>query len=539
MNGNALRRSPALSLLAAAAALVLIGGLGTLGGDGGDTTPAAPAGEAARAPVERTALVCPEPSAVEEATTDYTSYSPAGDGPAGDSLPGTAALFPIARYTPDTGSGDGDGKDEDGKDDEEGEDAKDGEETEETAEEPAPEPVVESDEPGTPVAATVKAGKATALAGAAEHRVAPGWTVQQSSVVDTESTRGLLGTACQSPATDFWFAGAATVDTRHDYIHLTNPEDTGTVVDIELYGPEGPVETSIAEDGISLPGRSSVAVRLSTLTGEQHAGLAVHVTARTGRIGAQIETVDEQLGADWLPAVSGGTEGRVVLPGIPPDAKTVRLVAFTPGDADLNLSVQLIGPSGTFTPAGNESIFLRSRLLEAVELADITQGEPGSLLLTPEGSVTGPVVASLRVTRGDGSKQEMAFVTGTEPVEERASVSGNLLKGTELSLAAPGETVEARVTWSAGSGGGSAVTEEITVPAGTTVAVTPELPEESEGRYAATVERISGGELFASRTLTMERDKIPMFTVQTLPDDRSRVTVPGTGEDIGILLPDD
>ncbi|SFC11509.1 DUF5719 family protein [Streptomyces aidingensis] len=533
MNRDALRRSPVLSLLAAGAALALAGALGTLGG-GESAAPPAPAGEAARAPVVRTSLVCPRPTAVEEAATYYTAYSPAGEGPAGDSRPGTASLLPITPYTP--------GTDEENPDEDEeatGEDTDATEATDDSGEQPGAEPVVESAEPGVPVAVNVKNDEATALAGTAEHRVAPGWTVQQSSIVDTSGARGLLGTACQAPAADFWFAGAATVDTRHDYLHLTNPEDGGTVVDIELYGPEGRLETGIAEDGVSLPGRSGVAVRLSTLTDEQHAGLAVHVTARTGRIGAQIETVDEQLGVDWLPAVTGGTDGRVLLPGIPADAKTVRLVAFTPGDADLNLSVQLVGATGTFTPAGNESLFLRSGLLEAVELADITQGEPGSLLLTPEDSLTGPVVASLRVTRGDGSKQEMAFIAGTAPVEERASVSGNVLDGTELSLVAPGETAEVRVTWSAASGGGDPVTEEITVPAGTTVAVTPELPEGAKGRYAATVERTGGGELYAARTLTVERDKIPMFTVQTLPDDRSRVTVPGTGENIGLLLPDD
>ena len=51
--------------------------------------------------------------------------------------------------------------------------------------------------------------------------------------------RGLLGVSCTAPDTDFWFPGASTAKDRTDYVHLTNPDDSAAVADIELYGPEG------------------------------------------------------------------------------------------------------------------------------------------------------------------------------------------------------------------------------------------------------------------------------------------------------------
>lgn len=226
----------------------------------------------------------------------------------------------------------------------------------------------------------------------------------------------------------------------------------------------------------------------------------------------------------------------MVLPGIPADAESVRLVVFAPGEEDLALDVGLAGPGGTITPAGYETVSVHAGTLTAVDLEDLTQGEPGSLVLTPaSGSGTGTVAAALRVTMGDGEEQEMAFIPATAPVERRASVSGNTASGTELSLVAPDEAAEVEVTYSAGAEGGEPVTETHTVEAGTTLVLAPELPDSTEGQFAVTVRHTGGGSLYASRTLTAESDGATTFTVQTLPDDRSTVAIPDTRQDLSIL----
>ncbi|RKN37416.1 DUF5719 family protein [Streptomyces hoynatensis] len=506
-------------------------------------------------PVERSTLTCPRPTAAESATTWYTGYTPPSDPvpevEEGEQA-GSADLLPAPVYSPatdlpsdeagdeDTGAGEdgGDGGDSDGGDsdggdsDDEADDAG-GDGGSDAAE--STEPVLSLEQPGRPVTVDVEDGEEPGLSGTAEESFAPGWTVQQTTRVDAGPGRGLLGTACQTPDTQFWFAGASTADNRHDYVHLTNPDDAATVVDIELYGPEGKLDSDLGE-GIAVPAHRTVPVRLSTLTAEPQPDLAVQVTARTGRIGAEIEAVDEELGADWLNPVTA-PEGRVVLPGIPANAEAVRLVAFAPGDEDITLDVGLAGPTGTITPAGNETVSLHAGTVTAVDLGNLTQGDAGSLILTPaEGSGAGRVVAAVQVAGvGDGAQSgDLAFVPAAPPVEDRATASGNIASGTTLALTAPDEAVEVEVTVSAGAGGGEPVTESYTVDGRTTMAIQPELPDSTEGSFALTV-TTSGGPLYAARTLLMGDEDAPTFTVQTLPDDHSAVAVPDTAQDLSVL----
>ncbi|MGK5530177.1 DUF5719 family protein [Streptomyces sp. URMC 129] len=509
------------SLLAAVAALAAVTGFASLRPDDESTRRETLEQQSPR-PVERTALTCPRPTAAESATTWYTAYTPAADAPAGGEEGGdSAALLPAPEYAP---GAEGDAAEED-QEAEQAEGAQDAEDAE---------PVVPLTEPGLPVSARVRDAEAPALTGTAEQGLAPGWTVQQTTSILSGPGRGLLGTSCQTPDTEFWFAGASTAGSRADYVHITNPDEAATVVDIDLYGPDGRLETD-AGQGITVPPGSSVPIRLSTLNSEPQDDLAVHVTARTGRIGALVEAVDEGLGADWLPP-SGAPSGRLVLPGIPADARSVRLVAFAPGEEDISLDVTLAGPGGTITPAGHETVSVHAGSLTAVDLENLTHGEPGSLVLTPDpGSGTGTVAAALLVTTGEGDEQEMAFIPATAPVERRASVSGNTADGTALSLVAPDEAVEVEVTYSAGTDGGEPVTETHTVEAGTTLVLTPELPGSTEGQFAATIRHMGGGTLYASRTLTVEEDGATAFTVQTLPDDRSTVAVPDTQQDLSVL----
>ena len=83
-------------------------------------------------------------------------------------------------------------------------------------------------------------------------------------------------------------------------------------------------------------------------------------TVRSGRVGAAVQAVDDKLGGDWL-AASTDPAGSLVLPGIPKDATSVRLVAFAPGDADADLKVRLASPTGPITPAGQRDAARQGR----------------------------------------------------------------------------------------------------------------------------------------------------------------------------------
>ncbi|MFJ7990466.1 DUF5719 family protein [Streptomyces sp. NPDC096351] len=510
-----------LSLIAGATALAAVTGFASLTTPDGAAAPRATA--PTRLPVERAGLACPMPSTSELAETLYTSYTPPGgtddtaEGTTGGSgtagKPAATALLRAATSTTTAG-----GATKGGKKDK------------------APKAPATVTAPGKPVTAEADGPAVPALTGAATGTLAPGWTVQQTTVVPAGGARGLLGLSCGAPDTDFWFPAASTAKERQDYVHLTNPDDTAAVADIELYGPEGVLKSQFTE-GIPVPAHSTVPVLLSTLTGETaQQSVTVHVTTRSGRVGAAIGAADEKLGSDWL-AASADPASTAVLPGIPADAASVRLVAFVPGEDDADLKVQLVTRNGTIVPASAGSLHVKSGMTASVELPGLTRGEVGSLMLSPaDPKKPTPVVAALRVVRGKGDDTEVAFVPATGAVSGRATIADNRAEGTTtLALTAVGEEAKVKVTASAGSAGGTAVSRTVTVKGGTTTALTDLVPEGLKGSYALTVEPLSGGRVYASRMLAVPQDGTPMFTVQTFVDDRGTVEVPSARQDLGVL----
>ncbi|WP_329623127.1 DUF5719 family protein [Streptomyces sp. NBC_01255] len=509
-----------LSLIAVTTALTAVTGFATLTTP--DSTPAAPVAKApTRLPVQRAGLVCPAPSTSEVAETVYTSYTPAGTpgttaagttaGTSAKAEQPTAQLRPAASGATRGGSSGGGKKSK------------------------APKAPATVTAPGKPVTAEANGGSAPALTGAATGTLAPGWSVQQTTAVTAGGARGLLGLTCGAPDTDFWFPAASTAKERQDYVHLTNPDDTAAVADIELYGPEGVLKSQFTE-GIPVPARSTVPVLLSTLTGASaERDLTVHVTTRTGRVGAAIGAADDKLGSDWL-AAAADPASSAVLPGIPADATSVRLVAFVPGDDDADLKIQLATPTGTIVPAGAGTLHVKSGMTASVDLPDLTRGQAGSLLLTPsDPKKATPVVAALQVVRGKGESTEIAFIPATSAISARATVADNRAKASTLALTATGADAQVKVTASAGSRGGTPVSRTVTVKAGTTTALTDLVPQGFKGAYALTVEPVSGGKVHASRTLALPEDDVKMFTIQPLSDDRGTVEVPSARQDLKVL----
>jgi hypothetical protein len=495
-----------LSLIACATALAAVTGFAAVSapdGSGADT--AAPA---ARLPVERTSLLCPAPSSSDLAETAYTSFTPVTKG--ADEKGG--ATLTAAEQADAAGDG------KDGKDGDKGEKKE--------------KPVLQPKAPGTPVAGKTTGADTPALIGTAEGGHAPGWTVQQTTEVAAGTGRGVQGVNCGAPDTEFWFPGAGTATGRSDYVHLTNPDDSAAVVDIELYGKDGALKTTVGE-GVTVPPHSSESILLSTLSEVKQTDLTVHVGVRSGRVGAAVQALDDKPGGDWLTAAADPASD-LVLPGIPKDATAVRLVLFTPGGTDADLKVRLASPSGLITPAGHETVHVKAGMTTGVDLGEVTRGEAGSLVLTPTDRSV-PVVAAVRVVRGKGDERESAFIPASDPVGARATVADNRAKRTTLALSAPGEAAQVKVTASAGTEGGTPATKTYTIKAGTTQNVDAPVPAGLKGSYALTVETVSGGPVHASRILTGSDDDVAAFTVQTLPDDRGTVSVPNADEDLSVV----
>ncbi|MEU2716264.1 DUF5719 family protein [Streptomyces sp. NPDC007205] len=501
-----------LSLIAGTTALAAVTAFAAL--DGPSASGAAAPKPAANLPVQRTSLLCPAPSISDIADTAYTSFTP------------------VTRSTPGSGKAQLQAADEQTTDGTDNSPAGKGSKGSTSGKKTADKPVLSPKAPGTPVTGDTSGADTPALIGTADGKFAPGWTVQETTEVAAGTGRGLQGVNCTAADTDFWFPGASTATGRTDYVHLTNPDDSAAVVDIELYGKDGAIKSPLGENQ-TIPPHASKPILLSTLTDAQQADLTVHVSVRSGRVGASVQALDDKAGGDWLAAATDPA-GSLVLPGIPKDATDVRLIAFTPGGDDADLKVRLASPDGLITPAGNETLHVKSGMTTTADLGAVTRGEAGSVVLTPTDQSV-PVVAALRVVRGKGDKQETAFIPATAPVGTRATSADNSAKGTTLALTAPTATATVKVTASAGSEGGTATTKTYTIKSGTTQNVPVPAPAGLNGTYALTVETVSGGPVYASRTLSATEAGVPGFTIQTLPYDRGMVAVPKTTEDLSVL----
>lgn len=498
-----------LSLIAATAALAALTGVAAATSPDGGRAAAPQAAQTL--PVERSSLLCPSPSDSDLAETAYSAFTPKN---AGVTAGGGAELRPSPT------------------------EVKDGKNAEETVK--TGKPVLTAKEPGKPVdSKSVSGSKEPSLVGLATGALAPGWTVQQTTTIDAGADRSLRGLSCGAPDTDFWLPGVSTAKNRSDYVHLTNPDDSATVVDIELYGTKGAVKSEVGE-AIQVPPLSTVPVLLSTLTDDPEDDLTAHVTARSGRISAAALVSESSAGSDWLTPAADPAP-RLVLPGIPADATDVRLVAFAPGAEDADLKIQLAGKSSSITPAGHEVLHVKSGMTASADLGALTRGEAGSLVLSPSGADgSTPVVAALRVTRGKGGARETAFIPATAPVGSRATVAGNRAKHVKLTLAAPTADAEVKVTASPGSKGGTAASKSYSLRKGTSQTVEPPVPSGADGTYALTLEPEggTGAGVYAARELDATSDSaegVPLFTVQPLANDRGTVRVPRTRQDLRVL----
>jgi hypothetical protein len=462
--------------------------------------PAAPTTAAAapvRTVVQSTSLVCPP---TLQGVTGSTGYALAAPGaPSGGATGGSATLaeLPQADGTPGR--------------------------TLATASTPG----------GSTTAKAATGAGAPALVADATGALAPGLTVQQTTTVtDAVDGRGISGTSCTATGTDFWFAGASGAKGRNDVLELTDTETTAASADIQLIGPDGEAENTSAV-GVTVPPGGTTALPIAGLVtgGVDGTDLAVHVSVRNGRIAAALHAQNGTNGSDWLPATGEATSA--VIPGLPGDTSDARLVVAAPGPTDADLQIQLASQTGWITPAGHETVHVKSGTVSAVDLGNVTRGQPAALRLTPtSGSPAVPIVAGIQVTRSGSGGTDTAFLAGTTPIATRATAAGGSGGDTTLLITSGGTAATVQIS---AYGTGSPTTKTVTVPAGATVAVPAPQPA-SGGTYGVSVQPTSGGPVYAARELARSSGGIPMFTVQPLPDDHSTVLVPQSHQDPTIVL---
>lgn len=208
-----------------------------------------------------------------------------------------------------------------------------------------------STSPLTPATAALPAGAATVVA-RGDGELAPAATAAQEWRSDSDTLRGLAGSACVTPASEHWLIAGGGAAGRQERLVLTNPGANEVSVGIEVLGAKGPVE-SATERRVVVPGSGRAAVLVDAIAGSEPTPV-VHLVVTGGTVAATLTDT-------WLDgAVPQGAE--TVGPAAQPAVRQVipvtrrplsgALRIAVPGDTQAVVSARLITPQGPRPLAG-------------------------------------------------------------------------------------------------------------------------------------------------------------------------------------------
>ena len=371
--------------------------------------------------------------------------------------------------------------------------------------------------------------------------LAPGLVADQWGRDPRGTGRGMASTACAPAASQFWFVGGGAVVGRRTRIVLVNPDENAAVVDLEVFGPEGLLDTPGGR-GLVIPAQARAIVQLDSLAPGVRS-TAVHVNVRTGRVGASV--ADDQMsgldavGTDWLPSAAAPAT-TVYVPGLNPGPGGRVLSILAPGDQDANVRIQIMSASGVFAPAERDTVQVPAGTVISLDMAPVTDAQPATLMLTSDQ----PIAAGLRQFYGSKDEQnETSYSAGSAPFTGTAAVSGlPVRQATEVRLAITAVDADASVSirllpYSAGNGSGElTAAKTVQVKAGN-VAWVPLTPPAGTEWYTAVVSTDEGSApvLVAHRVLEAS-DYGDLVTGYPWTAMRTEVQVPQAEQDPGVTV---
>ena len=255
-----------------------------------------------------------------------------------------------------------------------------------------------------------------------EGRLAPGLVADQWGRDPRGSGRGMASTACAPAGSDFWFVGGGAIAGRQTRVILVNPDETSAVVDVLVHGPDGLIDAP-AGRGLVVKGQDRLVLRLDVLAPGVSA-TAVHVLARTGRIGASVDDAQSSglsvIGTDWIPQAAAPAK-KVYVPGVVngPGARVLSIAA--PGTDDAIVHIRVMTAEGTYAPVARSEVTVPADGVVTIDMSPVTSKQPATLELTSDV----PIVAGMRQFYGAKNvNNETSFSAGAQPFTGPAAVSG-------------------------------------------------------------------------------------------------------------------
>lgn len=347
------------------------------------------------------------------------------------------------------------------------------------------------------VATAVPAADEAAVAVRGQGSLAPGLGAFAGTTAARDVGGGLTVAACPEADRSWRFVGAGATAEHASTVVLTNPDPTQAIVDINIVGPDGPLET-VGTSGLVIPAGDTVAVDLTDVVAGRN-DLAVDVEASQGRVVANVldRWSDGQApaGTEWLPAaVAPAREVTLLEAGSGTGERT--LLVTNPGSRSVLVSATVTDADGTFVPQDVRPLELAPASVATVDLPRAL----GSGALTLRLSSPGPITATLRTTTtttAAGPDRDVAYAAASLPLSGPAAAP---LAGGATRLALTGLDLQANsaaVVETYGPGGKLLASDLVHVPAGTTRTVNP-LVRRASGRALYVVVRPQQGAVYAT-----------------------------------------
>lgn len=364
--------------------------------------------------------------------------------------------------------------------------------------------------------------------------LAPGLALDQFTLGTGNGTRGLGAMRCVAAGADQWFVGGGAGVGRTGTVLLANPEDSPATVDVVLWGPDGPLPAP-AGRGVLVPARGQASVAFSDLA-PGVLDFVVHIETRSGRVAAAI--FDRQSngliprGMDWVP-ITTPPGLRQVVTGIPAKVSPVRLSILSP-TRDTTVTVRLLTPSGSFSPAGANSVSLQAGQVQVVDLTKSLRELPAAVELTSDS----PIVAGAWYRLdGAGGVGEFAYAAGSPEIAGSAAIAG-LPSGNyrhRLYLTNTNRQRDGGVVVTVFGPGGNPSVTRLKLPKGTTQVWT--IPEPSDGRFSVVIAPAKGSPPFrGARVSSLAGDRGTLATGVPLGQVRDRVVVPEASPNLGVAV---
>ena len=301
-----------------------------------------------------------------------------------------------------------------------------------------------------------------------------------------------------------WFVGGSGALTSKSFLYIVNSGFSESVVDLEIFTPNGALEPR----SVSIPQNSTKKLSVDSLIPGEDI-IVIGVKTISGRVSSYL--FDERkkglksLGADFIAPI-GSSSKKVTISAI--SGLTRKLVSqansashsmrlLVPGKIDANISVTINSNDGNFVPIGLAELNIKSQRVLNIPLTFAPTNQAFSIIIDSDQ----PLLASVLSTFTYGKSSEIAWATAADDL---AKWSVNLT-GSRPTLTFSGKKINVAI--SATGTNGKKITKIVT---GSNFAIWRPPVGLNRLQITANTKGISGGVIFLPEVGSIGSSYIPM-----------------------------